>query len=72
MFSFHLWSVSLQRDEDFLQRIQKFRFSEFSRYEDDYYGDKIMTLSDYRQWIRQQQRKKESAEKFARESKSEK
>lgn len=49
-----------QRDIDFLQRLQKHRFSDVNKYEDDYYGDKIMTLSDYRQWIRKQQKRKET------------
>lgn len=51
-----------QRDGDFLKRLQKYRYSEGSKYEDDYYGDKILTLSDYRQWVRQQQRRRESVE----------
>lgn len=49
-----------QRDIDFLQRLQKHRFSDVNKYEDDYYGDKIITLSDYRQWIRKQQKRKET------------
>lgn len=52
----------VQRDAEFLARLQKHRFSEVNKYEDDYYGDKVMTLSDYRQWIRQQQRRKESTQ----------
>ena len=56
-----------QRDEDFFQRIEQHRFSSFNRYEDDYYGDKVMTLSDYRQWVRQQQKKKEVATKLGQE-----
>ena len=49
----------MQRENDFLQRIQRYRFSEVSRYDDDYYADKVMTLSDYRQWVRQQQKRQE-------------
>lgn len=60
-----------ERDEDFLQRIQKHRFSAFNRYEDDYYGDKVVTLSDYRQWIRLQQKKRENAAKFVPETQTE-
>ena len=53
----------LQRETDFLNRVQKRRFSEFQRFEDDYYADKVTTLSAYRQWIRQQQkRRNDSAE----------
>ena len=54
--------IFFQRDVDFLQRLQKHRFSDVNKYEDDYYGDKVMTLSDYRQWIRQQQKRKENAQ----------
>ena len=56
--------LTCQREDDFLQRLQKHRFSAFNRYEDDYYGDKILTPSDYRQWIRVQQRKRDAAAKF--------
>ena len=49
----------MQRENDFLERIQKYRFSDVSRYDDDYYADKVMTLSDYRQWVRQQQKRQE-------------
>lgn len=51
-----------QRDKDFLQRLQKYRYSGVNKYEDDYYGDKVMTLSDYRQWVRQQQKRREVME----------
>ncbi len=60
--SFYYLVCKLQRDEDFLKRLQKPRFSEVNKYDDDYYGDKILTLSDYRQWIRQQQKRKDSIE----------
>jgi import inner membrane translocase subunit TIM23 len=49
----------VQRENDFLGRIQKYRFSDVSRYDDDYYADKVMTLSDYRQWVRQQQKRQQ-------------
>ncbi|XP_062514125.1 uncharacterized protein LOC134189770 isoform X1 [Corticium candelabrum] len=44
------------READFLARISRHRASSNSRYEDDFYGDSIKSLSDYRQWIRRQQR----------------
>ncbi|EDV24376.1 uncharacterized protein TRIADDRAFT_56126 [Trichoplax adhaerens] len=49
-----------EREKDFLQRIEANRVSRSygtSKYEDDYYGDTIVTLSDYRQWLRKQQQK---------------
>lgn len=55
-----------KRENDFLQRLQKHRFSEFNKYDDDYYGDKVTTLSDYRQWVRQQQKKKDAAQLVAK------
>lgn len=57
MLIFH--TLFVQRENDFLKRIQKYRFSDVSRYDDDYYADKVMTLSDYRQWVRQQQKRQE-------------
>ena len=57
--------VFSQRENDFLERTQKYRFSEGSRYDDDYYAEKVMTLSDYRQWVRQQQRKQEQMQALA-------
>lgn len=53
----------LQWETNFLSRLQKHRFSELNKYEDDYYGEKVMTLSDYRQWVRQQHRKRERVAK---------
>eukprot|EP00731_Ephydatia_muelleri_P030710 Em0022g224a len=50
-----------ERDDDFLRRLQKHRFSEFNKYDDDYYGEKVVTPSDYRQWVRQQQKKRKDA-----------
>ena len=61
-------ALLLQRDKDFQERVKKHRFSAFSRYEDDYYGDKVKTLSDYRQWVRQQMKRKEAQDKFAASS----
>ena len=54
----------IQREKDFLDRLNHHRFSEFQKFEDDYYGDKIATLSDYRQWVRQQDKKKEVAKRL--------
>ena len=51
-----------QMNNNFLNRIQGKRFSGVSKYEDDYYADKVLTLSDYRQWVRQQQKRKEYAQ----------
>jgi len=47
-----------KRDLDFLLRLNKHRFGADSKFEDDYYGETIKTLSDYRQWIRKNRRKK--------------
>ena len=53
-----------KRDKDFLNRVGKYRFKGVTNqaWEDDYHGEKINTLSDYRQWIRKQQQKKKAAE----------
>ena len=56
-----------QREKDFLERIQNKRFASFSKFEDDYYGESIRNLSDYRQWLRTQQKKATADEKFAKE-----
>lgn len=56
--------VFVQRETDFLKRLQKQRYSEVSKYEDDYYGEKVLSLSDYRQWVRQQQKRKNDMAKF--------
>lgn len=72
-----LWSVFnrstykklMDKDTDFLQRLEKHRFGSDSKFEDDYYGESIRTLSDYRQWVRTQQRKAEAAAKFAKKPK---
>ena len=52
------------RDKDFLRRIFENRFKGVTNqsWEDDYHGEKINSLSDYRQWIRKQQQKKKAAE----------
>ena len=57
----------MQRDNDFKLRIAKHRFEGDSRFEDDYYGDKIKNLSDYRQWIRTQMQKKADFESHQRQ-----
>ena len=53
-----------RRDTDFLNRLEKYRFQEDSKFEDDYYGESIKTLSDYRQWVRTHQKKKETNAKY--------
>jgi import inner membrane translocase subunit TIM23 len=54
------------RDVDFTARLHRHRYGglDQNKYDDDYYGDKVSSLSDYRQWIRQQQRKRETMEKL--------
>eukprot|EP00118_Oscarella_pearsei_P003658 m.15231 g.15231 ORF g.15231 m.15231 type:complete len:216 (+) comp26251_c0_seq1:23-670(+) len=74
--SWHLFNKDLatkmnQRNADFLSRIQAHRSSDFSKFEDDYYGESIRSLSDYRQWIRTQQRKKKDAEKSQQQKEEE-
>lgn len=59
-------SFSIKRETDFLQRLEKHRTDAFSKFEDDFYGESIKTLSDYRQWVRQMQRKKRDEEKFGK------
>lgn len=58
------WSDLHARDIDFLQRLDRYRFGADSKFEDDYYGESIKNLSDYRQWVRTQQRKKENHAKY--------
>jgi len=53
-----------ERDTDFLQRLDKYRFEGDSKFEDDFYGESIKSLSDYRQWVRTHQKKRETSEKF--------
>jgi len=64
--------ILLQREADFLQRITANRAASFSKFEDDYYGESIKTLSDYRQWLREQQKKKKIDEKFQKSQEEEK
>lgn len=40
------------------------RASSYSKFEDDYYGESIKTVSDYRQWLREQQKKQTMMEKY--------
>ena len=54
----------LQRQGDFLERIASRRASSYSKFEDDYYGENIKNVSDYRQWLREQQKKQKMAEKY--------
>ena len=62
---------SFQREADFLERISSQRSLSFSKFEDDFYGESIKNLSDYRQWVREQQRKRKIEEKFEGKSQSE-
>jgi import inner membrane translocase subunit TIM23 len=58
-FLFRQTALKLQeREGDFLKRLQRYRYFGINKFDDDYYGDKVRTLADYRQWVRQQQRKK--------------
>ena len=61
--------IFFQREKDFLERIQEKRFASFSKFEDDYYGESIKNLSDYRQWLRTQQKKAKASEKFVNKEK---
>jgi len=49
------------READFLNRLDRHRFIGDSKFEDDFYGGSIKNLSDYRQWVRLHQKKKEAA-----------
>ena len=53
-----------QREADFLERITSRRASTYSKFEDDYYGENIKNVSDYRQWLREQQKKQRIADKY--------
>eukprot|EP00116_Pleurobrachia_bachei_P009238 sb/3469500/ len=55
----------LERERDLNRRLNKYRCIEQAEVgqDDDYYGDKIRDLSDYRYWVRVQQMKHESATK---------
>ncbi|EDO40484.1 predicted protein [Nematostella vectensis] len=57
-----------ERESDFLERITAKRASSFSKFEDDYYGENIKTLSDYRQWLREQQKKQKAADSLKKKS----
>ena len=54
-----------QRERDLNRRLNEYRCIEQAEvgHDDDYYGDKIRDLSDYRYWVRVQQIKHESATK---------
>ena len=54
----------LQREADFLERVAARRASSYSKFEDDYYGESIKNVSDYRQWLREQQKKQTMMEKY--------
>ena len=61
------FSISVpQREADFFQRLESHRTDAFSKFEDDFYGENIKTLSDYRQWVRQMQRKRKEEEKYGK------
>ena len=61
-----LFFKMFQREIDFFQRLESHRTDAFSKFEDDFYGESIKTLSDYRQWVRQMQRKKREEEKYGK------
>lgn len=46
------------RDQNFLQRLESRRTGFESEFNDDFYGESIRTLSDYRQWCRTQDGKR--------------
>lgn len=46
------------RDQNFLQRLENRRTGFESEFNDDFYGESIRTLSDYRQWCRTQDGKR--------------
>jgi len=69
VFNRSTYKKLMEKDTDFLQRLEKHRYGSDSKFEDDYYGESIRTLSDYRQWVRTQQRKAEAAAKFAKKPK---
>ena len=58
-----------QRETDFLSRLNQHRFVSVSKFEDDYYGEKIKNLSDYRQWVRMQQKRRRDTEKYEKKNK---
>ena len=52
-----------QRDADFKRRLDFYRCTDSAEvgFSDDYHGDKIYDLTDYRYWVRVQQIKKENS-----------
>lgn len=61
----------LQREADFLERVAARRASSNSKFEDDYYGESIKNVSDYRQWLREQQKKQNITDKYDNKEQSE-
>lgn len=53
-----------EREADFLARISSRRASTYNKFEDDYYGENIKNVGDYRQWLREQQKKQRIADKY--------
>eukprot|EP00052_Salpingoeca_macrocollata_P000607 m.21258 g.21258 ORF g.21258 m.21258 type:complete len:214 (-) comp10693_c0_seq1:37-678(-) len=51
------------KEEDFLRRIAKYRAGG-EKHADDYYGDKVKTLSAYRVWLRDQTKIRRQQEAF--------
>lgn len=54
-----------QREEDFQRRLNLYRCTDSVEvgFSDDYYGDKIKDLTDYRYWVRVQQIKHENSQR---------
>ena len=61
-----------QREQDFQRRLNFYRCTDSVEvgFSDDYYGDKIKDLTDYRYWIRVQQIKHENSLKAKEVQKS--
>merc|ERR1711953_24474 len=51
------WNDMNARDADFLQRLDAHRYDGESKYEDNFYGENIRNLRDYKQWVWQNQMK---------------
>jgi len=66
VFNRSKWNDLNARDADFLSRLDKHRFvgDSSETFEEDFYGESIKSASDYRQWVRQHQRKRENHIKF--------
>ena len=47
-----------------MERVAARRASSNSKFEDDYYGESIKNVSDYRQWLREQQKKQNITDKY--------